>query len=214
LFLKLEESYVVRIDWPLARLHSLGALLLISLLSGCQSGQESSLNALPGQASAAACGSSENLLLDTAFTREGEFARTWRRTQHTGEPSFSATTEGGVLEIRRIATQPWTLFFQNVEDARLSGATIRYTVELKGDLPTEPPLHGFDHVGGLYLRLGQRGGSLAEHEPNSGQWDWQPVTVEASVPKGVTAIRAGFVHQAGGALWARSPSLVIIDCGE
>jgi len=205
---------VLRIDWPLVRLHWLSCLLLISLLSGCQSAQPGSLNTAPGEASVAACDSSENLLLDTAFTREGESAPTWRQTQHTGEPSFSVTTEGGVLEIRRIATQPWTLFFQNVEDARLSGAKIRYTVELKGDLPTEPPLHGFDHIGGLYLRLGKRGGSLAEHEPNSGQWDWLPVTVEASVPKGVTAIRAGFVHQAGGALWARSPSLVIVDCGE
>jgi len=204
---------VLRIDWPLVR-HWLSCLLLISLLSGCQSAQPGSLNTAPGEASVAACDSSENLLLDTAFTREGESAPTWRQTQHTGEPSFSVTTEGGVLEIRRIATQPWTLFFQNVEDARLSGANIRYTVELKGDLPTEPPLHGFDHIGGLYLRLGKRGGSLAEHEPNSGQWDWQPVTVEASVPNGVTAIRAGFVHQAGGALWARSPSLVIVDCGE
>ena len=204
---------MLRIDWPLVR-HWLSCLLLISLLSGCQSAQPGSLNTAPGEASVAACDSSENLLLDTAFTREGESAPTWRQTQHTGEPSFSVTTEGGVLEIRRIATQPWTLFFQNVEDARLSGANIRYTVELKGDLPTDPPLHGFDHIGGLYLRLGKRGGSLAEHEPNSGQWDWQPVTVEASVPKGVTAIRAGFVHQAGGALWARSPSLVIVDCGE
>ena len=205
---------MVRIDWPLARMHWFSCLLLISLLSGCQSGQPGALHTATRPASEAVCDSSENLLLDTAFTREGESAYTWRQTQHTGEPSFSVTTKGGVLEIRRIATQPWTLFFQNVEDARLSGANIRYTVELKGDLPTEPPLHGFDHIGGLYLRLGKRGGSLAEHDPNSGQWDWQPVTVEASVPNSVTAIRAGFVHQAGGALWARSPSLVIVDCGE
>ena len=207
-------SCVLKMDFLRARLQRLSSLALVSVLTACHTGLQGAPNTAPDTASAAACDSSENLLLDPGFTREGEFAGTWRRTQHTGEPSFSAVSQGGVLEIRRIATQPWTLFFQNVEDVRLSGATIRYTVELKGDLPTEPPLHGFDHVGGLYLRLGQRGGSLAEHEPNSGQWDWQPVTVEASVPKGVTAIRAGFVHQAGGALWARSPSLVIIDCGE
>ena len=207
-------SCVLKMDWLRARLQWLSSLALVSVLTACHTGLQGAPNTAPDAASAAACDSSENLLLDPGFTREGEFAGTWRRTQHTGEPSFSAVSQGGVLEIRRIATQPWTLFFQNVKDVRLSGATIRYTVELKGDLPTEPPLHGFDHVGGLYLRLGQRGGSLAEHEPNSGQWDWQPVTVEASVPKGVTAIRAGFVHQAGGALWARSPSLVIVDCGE
>lgn len=204
-------SWVLKRNWPLAALH---CLVLASVLSACQTGEAGSSNTAPEPGTAAACDTSENLLLDPNFTREGEFAGTWRRTQHTGEPSFSANAENGVLEIRRIATQPWTLFFQNVEDARLSGANIRYTVDLKGDLPTDPPLHGFDHLGGLYLRLGKRGGSLAEHEPNSGQWAWQPITVEASVPEGVTSIRAGFVHQAGGALWARAPSLVIFECDD
>ena len=207
-------SCVLKMDRLRLRLKWLSSLALVAVLTACHTGLQGAPNTAPDAANAAECDSTENLLLDPGFTREGEFAGTWRRTQHTGEPSFSTASQDGVLEIRRIATQPWTLFFQNVEDVRLSGATIRYTVELKGDLPTEPPLHGFDHVGGLYLRLGKRGGSLAEHEPNSGQWDWQPVTVEASVPKGVTAIRAGFVHQAGGTLWARLPSLVMIDCGE
>ena len=204
--------WVVKGNWPRATWRWLLGLVMATSLAACQTGQQGASNPASGSGGPAACDTSENLLLDPGFTREGEFAWTWRQTQHTGEPSFSATATDGVLEIRRIATQPWTLFFQNLEDVRLSGANIRYTVELKGDLPTDPPLHGFEHLGGLYLRLGKRGGSLAEHEPNSGQWEWQPITVEASVPEGVTAIRAGFVHQAGGALWARSPSLVIFDC--
>jgi hypothetical protein len=158
------------------------------------------------------CRVSENLLVDTEFTRQGEYSRTWRMAQHTGELSFSIESNEGVLEIQRIATQPWMLLRQTVKDSRLSGATIRYTAELKGDLPSEPRLHGFDHIGGLYLRVGRDRAKLAQHEPNADQWDWQTFSYEEQVPLGETSLRAGFVHQSGGILWARNPSLVILDC--
>lgn len=158
------------------------------------------------------CTASENLLVDTGFTREGDYARAWRMAQHTGELSFSTEANEGVLELRRIATQPWMLMRQTVKDSRLSGATIRYTAELKGDLPSEPKLHGFDHIGGLYLKVGREKAQLAEHEPNAEQWDWQTFFYEQEIPEGITSLRAGFVHQSGGVLWARNPSLVILDC--
>jgi hypothetical protein len=104
------------------------------------------------------------------------------------------------------------LFRQTVTDSRLSGATIRYSAELKGDLPVEPRLHGFDHVGGLYLKIGRGAAQLAEHQPNHDQWDWQTFSYEVAIPEGETSLRAGFVHQSGGALWAKNPSLVILDC--
>ena len=158
------------------------------------------------------CAASENLLVDTGFTREGDYARAWRMAQHTGELSFSTEANEGVLEMRRIATQPWMLMRQTVNDGRLSGATIRYTAELRGDLPSAPKLHGFDHIGGLYLKVGRGKAQLAEHEPNADQWDWQTFTYEEQIPQGVTSLSAGFVHQSGGVLWARNPSLVILDC--
>ena len=117
---------------------------------------------------------------------DGEYRRAWRMAQHTGELSFSMESAEGVLEIRRIATQPWMLLRQSVDDARLSGATIRYTADLKGDLPSEPRLHGFDHFGGLYLKIGALA-LLAEHEPNADQWDWQTFSYEQQVPLGERA---------------------------
>ena len=72
--------------------------------------------------------------------------------------------------------------------------------------------HHFDHVGGLYLKVGREKARLAEHEPNHNQWDWQEFAYEEVIPSGVTSLRAGFVHQSGGALWAKNPSLVIVDC--
>lgn len=184
-----------------------------AVMTGCAAPSGQAGDAVgPGSSKAKKCKISENLLVDTAFTRRGEFAQAWRKTQHAGEPSFSTKVTGGVLEIRLIATQPWMLFRQTVKDPRLSGATIRYSAELKGDLPDEPRLHGFDHIGGLYLKVGRDKVRLADHEPNSNQWDWQAFSYEEVIPSGVTSLRAGFVHQSGGALWAKNPSLVILDC--
>ena len=182
----------------------------MGVIAGCAApaGQED----ITGARDASACKTSENLLLDTAFTRVGDLARAWRMVQHTGELSFTTEATEGVLEIRRIDNEPWMLFRQTVTDPRLAGATIRYSAELKGDLPAEPRLHGFDHVGGLYIKVGRGAARLAEHEPNEGQWDWQEFTYEVTIPEGETSLRVGFVHQSGGALWARNPSLVIVDC--
>ena len=104
------------------------------------------------------------------------------------------------------------LYRQTVESMALAGATVRYQAELKGDAPGEPKLHGFDHIAGLYIKPGRERASLADHEPNVGQWDWQLVTIEEKIPEGVTSVRVGFLHQAGGTLWARNPSLVIVSC--
>ena len=191
-----------------------GTLALVTLLSGCASGSVSidSNESASGSSETRRCTMSENLLVDTDFTRQGQFALAWRAVQHTGERSFSVEVTDGTLEIRRIASQPWMLFRQTVDDARLPGATIRYTAELRGDLPSKPRLHGFDHVGGLYLKIGRDRAMLAKHEPNANQWDWQPFSYEAQVPLGVNSLQVGFVHQSGGGLWARDPSLVILAC--
>ena len=189
-------------------------LALGILLSGCASGSGSADSNESASVSSEArrCKTSENLLVDTDFTRQGDFARAWRAVQHTGETSFSIEVTDGMLEIRRIASEPWMLFRQTVDDPRLSGATVRYTAELRGDLASQPRLHGFDHVGGLYVKVGRDKALLAEHEPNANQWDWRSFSHEVQVPLGLKSLQAGFVHQSGGVLWARNPSLVILDC--
>ena len=179
-------------------------LLSSAVLGGCASGVDPATSGVAegGANDTPRCTASENLLVDTGFTMDGEYRRAWRMAQHTGELSFSMESAEGVLEIRRIATQPWMLLRQSVDDARLSGATIRYTADLKGDLPSEPRLHGFDHIGGLYLKIGRDSALLAEHEPNVDQWDWQTFSYEQQVPLGETSLRAGFIHQSGGTLWS------------
>ena len=165
-------------------------LLSSAVLGGCASGVDPATSGVAegGANDTPRCTASENLLVDTGFTMDGDTVA-WRMAQHTGELSFSMESAEGVLEIRRIATQPWMLLRQSVDDARLSGATIRYTADLKGDLPSEPRLHGFDHIGGLYLKIGRDSALLAEHEPNVDQWDWQTFSYEQQVPLGETSLQ-------------------------
>ena len=165
------------------------------------------------EANSADCEMSDNLLADSEFLTVG-VSKVWRYAQHTGETSFSLDIEEGELEITRIGTQPWMLLKQQIANAELSGAQIRFSSELKGDLPTDPSLHAFEHKAGLYIKVGKARAELAPHEYNKETFDWQTMSLDRSIPAGVSKLEVGFVHQAGGTLWARSPELVIMSCKD
>lgn len=188
------------------------SLSLAASLAACGTSPSQDAADTNSAAAASGCPSSDNLLRDPLFTNNPAHGRGWRMAQHTGELSFEVTVDDGLLQMKRIDKEPWMLYRQTVESAAFAGATVRYSAELKGDAPGEPMLHGFDHIAGLYVKAGREPAMLADHEPNVGQWDWQLVTVEQKIPPGVTSVRVGFVHQAGGTLWARNPSLVIVSC--
>ena len=160
------------------------------------------------------CKESDNLLLDTTFELSGEATRVWRYSQHTGERSFVYAAEDGELELTRISGQPWMILKQRLSNSELSGARIRFSAELKGDLPAEPKIHAFEHKAGLYLRLGRGRAELADHDYNVGSFDWQRIELDRQLPSSLSRLEAGFVHQAGGTLWARNPKLVIVTCEE
>lgn len=161
---------------------------------------------------ASECETTDNLLADADFSTVGSKEKIWRYLQHTGEVSFDFSSEEGVLEITRTARQPWMLLKQQLKNPEFAGATIRFTADLKGELPTSPQIHAFEHKAGLYIKLGKSRAELAPHEPNKETFDWQSVSLERTLPPGVTKIEVGFVHQAGGTLWTRSPELVIVNC--
>ena len=159
------------------------------------------------------CPVGENLILDTGFEELENSSGLWRYSQHAGERSFSVEAREGVLQIQRIAGEPWMLLQQTIESNAFAGAKIKFSAELKGNAPVEPRLHGFEHKAGLYLNIGhRRDPSNADHEPNSGAWDWQTVSVERAIPLGEKRVHVGFLHQSGGTLWVRKPALTIIDC--
>ena len=188
------------------------SFLFVWVLTACGTAPNQGAEAVSNATNTDSCRSSDNLLIDPMFTNDPAYGRSWRMVQHTGERSFDISVDAGTLKIERIAREPWMLYRQTVEAAKLSGVRLRYSAELKGDAPGEPMLHGFEHVAGLYIKAGREPARLADHQPNVDQWDWQAVTIEEQIPAGVTSVRVGFVHQAGGTLWARNPSLVIVDC--
>ena len=194
----------------------LNSVVVMAVLTGCAGPTEKSTDGAASLNSARtndSCSESQNLFADTEF--QGLDQDTWSYVQHSGPQSFRVAGGEGELELARIGDEPWMLLTQQVALPELD-PNLRYTLEmsaeLKGNVQTEPELHGFEHKAGLFIRSGAA--SMAEHEPNSGVWDWQRVDVSVAPLPGSKSVQAGFLHQGGGTLWARYPSLKLIACDD
>lgn len=163
--------------------------------------------------SAEECEGFEALLIDPAFETLWQQGSPWRYRQHAGATSFSLTVNDEQLDFTRTGGEPWAIYRQTITDSRLSGRSVRYSAELKGNVSDEVT-HGFGAKSGLFLRLGPRpDANMADHEPNVGQWEWQRVTVEATVPEIFDYVEVGFIYQGGeGMLSAKAPKLELADC--
>lgn len=157
------------------------------------------------------CLGAENLLEDVELTLAGDRDQRWELSQHTGPLSFELFSSDGELSIARIGSEPWMLLKQTVQDPRLAGSTLIYSVELKGEGLSGN--FGFEPKAGLYTRIGTGGrAKLAPQSPNTGDWDWQPFTEQIELPAAVDRVQVGFVHQTGGSLGARNPRLSLYAC--
>ena len=163
--------------------------------------------------SAEECEGFEALLVDPAFDTVSQQGSAWRFRQHAGDTSFSVTAADGQLNFERIGKEPWATYTQKITDARLSGRVVRYSADLQGDISDEVT-HAFGAKSGLFLRVGPRpDANMADHEPNIGSWDWQRVTVEATVPEAFDYVEVGFIYQGGeGVLSAIAPKLELAEC--
>ena len=159
------------------------------------------------------CRSFAELLIDPEFQTVGDRESVWRYRQHTGERSFSAVSEEGTLTFARIGGEPWAVLSQKITSPLLSGREVVYSVDLKGDVSANVN-HAFGAKSGLYLRRGfRKDASQAEHEPSVGQWDWQPVSISATVAESHESVEIGFLYQGGaGALSAKNPTLQLVEC--
>ena len=191
-----------------------GVIIGITQILGCaNSSQEmTSGESASNQVDNNQCMTSENLLQDTDFS--GRDGAAWTFAQHTGAPSFNVTSAQGVLQLERTGPEPWMMYRQWASIEGIEDGKLILAAELKGDLRSAHALHAFKHVGGLWLQPGGsvRSALVAEHEPNDGVWDWQTISMEANVVPGSKTAVAGFIHQAGGILWVRNPSLIWTDC--
>ena len=162
-----------------------------------------------------ACEGSPELIADPSFSTIRELGSQWRYRQHAGAQSFSVEAQDGVLTFKRVGSEPWAIFRQSITDERPDGATIRFTADLQGDVSPDVT-HGFGAKAGLFLQIGKRPDAfMGDQDPSNGQWDWQTYSVTETLPVGVNSVNVGFIHQAGeGAIEARNPSLVLVNCLE
>lgn len=182
----------------------LATLVLVTLQLGCASEQVAVLNE-------AGCTESSNLLLDTGFTLTRDVKQRWKPSQHTGPVSFTLDVSEKTARIERTGEEPWFVLKQTVKDDRLSGKTLIYRVDMKGEGLTGH--YGFEPKAGQFTQLGEGGrATLAIHSPNAGDWEWQTFVERISMPATVNRVQVGLVHQTGGVLLARNPSLVIETC--
>ena len=159
------------------------------------------------------CEGAPELITDPRFATITEVGSQWRYRQHAGAQSFSLEAEDGVLTFKRVGPEPWAIFRQSITDERLDGATIRFTVELQGNISPDVT-HGFEPKAGLFLQIGRHPDAfMGDQDPGTGQWDWQSYSVTETLPVGVNSLNVGFIYQAGeGAIEARNPSLVLVNC--
>ena len=185
-------------------------MLISSVLFSCAAPTGSSD---PQKKNGMSCGASPELITDSSFASIMEFDSQWQYRQHSGEQSFTVTAEEGNITFNRIGSEPWAIFRQTITDERLDGATIRYTADLRGDVSPDVN-HLFGAKAGLFLQIGKHPDAfMGDQEPSNGQWDWQTYSVTRTLPVGQNSVSVGFIHQAGeGAIEARNPSLVLVDC--
>ena len=159
------------------------------------------------------CASFQKLLLDPEFQTVGDRGSVWRYRQHTGERSFSTLSEDDTLTFARIGGEPWAVLSQKITSPLLSGREVIYSVDLKGEVSADVT-HAFGAKSGLYLRRGFRRDAIqAEHEPKVGQWDWQRVSISATLADSHDSVEVGFLYQGGaGALSAKNPTLELVEC--
>ena len=187
--------------------------VLVTTLAGCATTGSGGSGAQ--SPSTVACSDVSALLTDPQFETLWQHDGVWRYKQHSRRQSFRVNTGEGELSIARTGGEPWAVVRQKITDPRLSGQNLRYSAELKGDVSGEAS-HGFPEKAGLYLKLGPRpDANMADHDPNIGEWDWQRVSVEATLPQEFDYIEVGFLYQGGaGVLSARAPQLELVDCSD
>jgi len=192
-----------------------GLVVAVGVVSGCAVQSPSAPSASDKQA----CAPSDNMLInpDFALYDAEQQKMIWQQVQHARK-SFELTVTDGVAHIEQIANEPWYILRQTVQDPRLPGATVRFSVDTRANLIAEPPVHGWEHKGGIYYAAarGKRSyaSSAAEQTPNVGEWDWQEMSATWTVPEDATGVIVGIYHQADGWIEAKNPSLTIVSCPE
>jgi len=163
----------------------------------------------------------DNLLLDTRFeTLGGKRSSNWSVIQHTGELSYEWTAERGVLTARWLGPEIDGHIAQMIAAQGLKGETLKFSVELSGDLQELPDVP--NELSGLQIEVrGMVAGvpralgtgplfTLAGSPPVSpGKFGWMVQHAVFEVPQEASAIRVSIGLGMKGVLRIRNPVLAV-----
>ena len=159
----------------------------------------------------------ENLLGDADFRLEAESRRSkfWTSIQHAGEKSFSVEIADAIVSIEKIGSQPWFLYRQRLQADDLAGQKIAFSAEVRlvgrAAVTAEP----VGRPGGIKLAVLRGGRShlhldqrlKADRQPEQ----WQQLQLIAQLPPDTETVQLSFLHESGGVLQVRKPSLRLVD---
>jgi hypothetical protein len=162
---------------------------------------------------------SENLLDDPIFETldAPKSRRRWQFSEHAAGKSFEYGASDGVLTIEQQGIEPWGMVKQTVNSKPLRGRLLEFKAELKLDLDPPAQPHGFTLGGGLSIMAKSNNrlqlSSAMDHEPHMGKHDWFTARVVTAMPRQMNFLQVGFLHQAGGVMQVRNPSLRVVADG-
>ncbi|AQA17165.1 hypothetical protein BST95_01955 [Halioglobus japonicus] len=189
-------------------LRSIYVAVAALMLAGCGTGSDtaSSCEYLSG-----------NLLEDPGFNQltGARRDRKWFASAHANSKAFTYAADNGTLTITQVGSEPWFLLSQLPDTDKLGGKKIEFTAELKLDLTESNHKHNFKTGGGLAV-LAKKNNKIVlrsqlPHDPHMGTHDWFTARIVAKLPPRTNMLRLSFLHQAGGSMQARNPSLRIVD---
>jgi hypothetical protein len=149
---------------------------------------------------------------EAAMPANANCAPGWGCSAHADSSSFSFTldasgpAEGAAsFRVQRVKREPWALVTQAVEDARLRGKRLRFSLAVR----TEDVAEG----AGIFMVAQSAGGRSISHEKTllKGTTPWTRQSLEFVVPEAAQLFEVGVTLQGPGSVWIDAARLEVVS---
>lgn len=149
---------------------------------------------------------------EVAMPANANCAPGWGCTAHADQSSFSFTLDAsGAAEgaqsfrIQRVKLEPWALVTQAVEDAKLRGKRLRFSLSVR----TEGVIEG----AGIFMVAQNGSGRSIAHEKGllKGTTPWTRQSLEFVVPDAAQLFEVGVTLEGSGSVWIDAARLELVS---
>ncbi|APV50652.1 hypothetical protein BWI17_13715 [Betaproteobacteria bacterium GR16-43] len=149
---------------------------------------------------------------ETAMPANSSCAPGWGCSAHSDLSSFTFTldatgpAEGAAsFRVQRVKREPWALVLQAVEDARLRGKRLRFSLSVR----TEDVAEG----AGIFMVAQNAGGTSITHDKAllKGTTPWTRQSLEFVVPEATQIFEVGVTLEGPGRVWIDAARLEILS---